>query len=306
MRRIAGLTFALLGLVVPLESYAQTGAPADGAWPTYGGDLGSTKYSPLDQIDAANFGDLRLAWRWESVDGFLGMTTAGGGEWHAPADEIFDALNEADPDRWRDGNPPTISNLKATPLMVDGVLYLNTPTSAVVAIDAATGETIWVYNSKSYEEGTTTMSYTWNQRGVGYWSDGARTGGSSRARGTAISSASSRRRAAPARTSASTAGSTSRRGFPSPIVAQARLAEPADVLRPVSALRRGQHGDRSTVDLVVQHHQGDAARLDARVRRADRVQRCGPSTPFRGRVSSATIRGRTMPGSTPERSASGR
>jgi quinoprotein glucose dehydrogenase len=172
MRRIAGLTFALLGLVVPLESYAQTGAPADGAWPTYGGDLGSTKYSPLDQIDAANFGDLRLAWRWESVDGFLSMTTAGGGEWHAPADEIFDALNEADPDRWRDGNPPTISNLKATPLMVDGVLYLNTPTSAVVAIDAATGETIWVYNSKSYEEGTTTMSYTWNQRGVGYWSDG--------------------------------------------------------------------------------------------------------------------------------------
>ena len=36
---------------------AQTGAPLNGEWPTYGGDLGSTKYSPLDQIDRSNFGD---------------------------------------------------------------------------------------------------------------------------------------------------------------------------------------------------------------------------------------------------------
>ena len=35
-----------------------------------------------------------------------------------------------------------------------------------------TGRTLWVYNPKSYESGTTTMSRRWNQRGVAYWSDG--------------------------------------------------------------------------------------------------------------------------------------
>ena len=40
------------------------------------------------------------------------------------------------------------------------------------AIDARTGETIWIYNPKSYESGTTTMSLRWNQRGVAYWRGG--------------------------------------------------------------------------------------------------------------------------------------
>ena len=151
---------------------AQYGAPANGEWPTYGGDLGSTKYSPLDQIDGNNFDDLEIAWRWQSADGFLSQTDPGGGEWWADSRLIFEALNEEDPDRWRDGQPPSIGNFKATPLMVGGVLYLNTPTSAGAAIDARTGETIWVYNPKSYEEGTTTMSARWNQRGVAYWTDG--------------------------------------------------------------------------------------------------------------------------------------
>ena len=54
------------------ESLAQYGA-TNGEWRTYGGDLGSTKYSPLDQIDATNFQDLRLAWRWASADGSLDL-----------------------------------------------------------------------------------------------------------------------------------------------------------------------------------------------------------------------------------------
>ena len=76
------------------------------------------------------------------------------------------------PKRWRDGQQPFIQNFKATPLMVGGRLYLNTPLSIGAAIDAKTGETLWVYNPKSYEAGTTTMSARWNQRGVAYWSDG--------------------------------------------------------------------------------------------------------------------------------------
>ena len=53
----------VLGLMVALAAAgpaaAQHGAPANGEWPTYGGDLGSTKYAPLDQIDGENFGDSR-------------------------------------------------------------------------------------------------------------------------------------------------------------------------------------------------------------------------------------------------------
>jgi quinoprotein glucose dehydrogenase len=56
--------------------------------------------------------------------------------------------------------------------MVGGVLFLNTPTSVGAAIDGRTGQTLWVFNPKSYEKGTTTMSARWNQRGVAYWSDG--------------------------------------------------------------------------------------------------------------------------------------
>jgi len=44
---------------------AQTGAK-NGEWRTYGGDLGSTRYSPLDQINAQNFNKLEVAWRFKT------------------------------------------------------------------------------------------------------------------------------------------------------------------------------------------------------------------------------------------------
>ena len=160
----------LLAAAAPLS--AQTGAPAGGEWPTYSGDLAGSKYSPLDQIDAGNFASLEVAWRWQSADAVLSLATPDGGEWRTDSRLIFDELNRRDPNLWRDALPPTITNFKATPLMVGGRLFVNMPTSVGAAIDARTGETIWVYNPKSYEEGTTTMSARWNQRGVAYWSDG--------------------------------------------------------------------------------------------------------------------------------------
>jgi quinoprotein glucose dehydrogenase len=36
----------------------------EGEWRYWGGDAGSTRYSPLDRIDADNFGDLQVVWRW--------------------------------------------------------------------------------------------------------------------------------------------------------------------------------------------------------------------------------------------------
>ena len=155
-----------------VQTHAQQGAPANGEWPTYGGDLGGTKYSPLDQIDRNNFGRLEIAWRWRSADAFLSIDTPDGGEWWADSRLIFEELLRRDPNRWRDARPPTVTNLKATPLMVGGRLFINMPTSQAASIDAETGKTLWVYNPKTYEAGTTTMTARWNQRGVAYWSDG--------------------------------------------------------------------------------------------------------------------------------------
>ena len=151
----------------------QTYDTSNGEWRSYAGDIGGTKYSPLAQINADNFSDLKLAWEWTSVDTFVSQTTPGGGEWWAPLDTIVDALVDETPNLYRVSHPPNHRGFQATPLMVGGVLYFNTPLSQGVAVDAATGKTLWVFNPKSYEEGTTTMTGTWRQRGVAYWTDGA-------------------------------------------------------------------------------------------------------------------------------------
>lgn len=150
---------------------AQQGA-TDGEWRVYGGDKGGTKYSPLDQIDRDNYPDLEIAWRWKSVDGFLSKTTAAGGEWWSSRDAVVEQLEKETEELYRNQNSPNYSSFQATPLMVGGVLYFNTPLSQGVAVDARTGETLWVYNPKSYEEGTTSMTVTWRERGVAYWTDG--------------------------------------------------------------------------------------------------------------------------------------
>jgi glucose dehydrogenase len=65
---------------------------ADGEWPTYGGDLASTKYSPLDQITKDNFAKLKIAWRIRTPDSSLTMTMPGGAEWTASPANIFAEL----------------------------------------------------------------------------------------------------------------------------------------------------------------------------------------------------------------------
>lgn len=167
MTRAAAACIGIVALAAALSAQA----PA-GEWPTYGGDLASRKYSALDRITAANFSTLRIAWHVPTPDAQLSVTLPGGGEWTGPPQAVFAELNRQDPKRWRDGDPPILGNFKATPLMVGGRLFLNTPTSVGAALDAATGRTLWTYNPKSYEAGTTTMSLRWNQRGVAYWRDG--------------------------------------------------------------------------------------------------------------------------------------
>ena len=106
---------AVLGSAVDLRS--QAGAGRAGEWRDYAGDKGFTKYSPLDQINAANVANLRIAWRRSAV-----------------ADE----LRAEQPDL-RFGN-----SFRPTPLMIDGVLYAQNGIGLVEAFDPETGKTVWV------------------------------------------------------------------------------------------------------------------------------------------------------------------
>ncbi|MDA1076786.1 MAG: serine hydrolase [Proteobacteria bacterium] len=106
--------------VVEQRDILTTGT-AQGMWPVYAGNLSSNKYSPLDQIDRTNVGDLSVVWRWRSPD-----------------NDLAAFQNSA---------------FEATPLMIDGVLYTSTSFSQVAAINAATGETLWVYDPQSYNFG---------------------------------------------------------------------------------------------------------------------------------------------------------
>ena len=179
MRRHLWLQVFLLLVFGNASMYAQSEGPwqrygtDDGEWRSYAGNTAGQKYSPLDQIDATNFDQLTAAWEWTTVDVRLSRTTPGGGEWFADLDTIVDSLVAETPNLYRERQSPNPSRLQATPLMVEGVLYFNTALSQGVAVDAETGETLWVFNPKSYEEGTPSMSGPWTQRGVAYWTDGA-------------------------------------------------------------------------------------------------------------------------------------
>ena len=173
--RYAAYLRACLGTAAAIVCSSASGqleGSAGGEWRVYGGDKAGTKYSALAQIDRDNFSELEVAWRWVSVDDRLTKTTASGGTWTASRDAVVAQLEKETPDLYRTQNGPNYANFQATPLMVGGKLFFNTPLSQGVAIDAATGRTLWVYNPKSYEEGTTSMTVTWRQRGVAYWADG--------------------------------------------------------------------------------------------------------------------------------------
>jgi len=121
--------------MVPLAG--QSGAK-NGEWSTYGADLGSTRYSPLDQINRTNFSNLEVAWRFKTDN--LG-----------PRPEF---------------------NLESTPLMVKGVLYAAAGTRrSVVAVDAGSGELLWKF---SYNEGKRAEAAPrqLSGRGLAYWTDG--------------------------------------------------------------------------------------------------------------------------------------
>ena len=159
-----GAAALMVSSLLAAQVDAQQGA-TNGEWRSYAGDTWGTKYSPLDQITADNFGSLEVAWRWRTADTHLVRTDENGSSL-VPADAVFDLLEETEPDRWV--TRPRITRFNATPLMVSGVLYVSTPLYQAAAIDARTGQTLWVYDPRTYEAGTPAPA-PWVHRGVAYW-----------------------------------------------------------------------------------------------------------------------------------------
>ena len=128
--------FAVLA-AMPLEIKAQSGGNSS-EWTTYGADLANTRYKPFDQINASNFNKLEVAWTFKTDN--LG--------------------------------PKPEYKLEGTPLMVGGVLYATAGTRrAVVALDAATGELLWMH-SENEGERAQVAARKLSGRGLAYWSNG--------------------------------------------------------------------------------------------------------------------------------------
>jgi len=131
---------ALAGLLVAaaVTSMSAQYGTKNGEWRAYAGEPGSTKYSPLDQINKDNAKNLRIAWRFKT-DNY--------------------------------GIRPDY-NMQSTPVMVNGVLYAQVGMRrAVVALDPETGEQLWMWRMDEGKRGEVAPRLG-SGRGVAYWTDG--------------------------------------------------------------------------------------------------------------------------------------
>src|SRR5580704_9598275 len=139
---LALLALIVVGLtwVAPSVSGQASAMPStkNGEWPHYTADVRGSKYSPLDQVNAANFNTLEIAWRFKT-----------------------DNL----------GTRPEYK-LEGTPLMVNGVIYATAGTRrAVVALEPKTGEIIWVHSLREGNRAAISPRQL-SGRGLSFWSDG--------------------------------------------------------------------------------------------------------------------------------------
>jgi glucose dehydrogenase len=145
IRLVTGASNVGVAVATAMLTLAASQTPAPHTeWRYYGGDKGFTRYSALDQINRDNVGRLRIAWRRPAVNATLVASV-----------------------------PDLRSNayLRATPIVIDGVLFTQDAHGLVIALDGVTGRTMWEQqpSAPTREEATGTST-----RGVDYWRGGAR------------------------------------------------------------------------------------------------------------------------------------
>ncbi len=134
--RRAGIAVAVVCSALVAGARAERRPAAE--WRYYGGDAGGTRHSPLAAIDRSNVATLERAWIYHTGELALGLATSS-----------FRAA------------------FSTTPLVVDGVLYLSTPSSRVIALDAETGTQTWVFDPQAGKKEREFNAH----RGVAYWED---------------------------------------------------------------------------------------------------------------------------------------
>jgi quinoprotein glucose dehydrogenase len=137
-RRRMMATTSAAGFAGSLPAAAQPDSPQDSTWLHYAGDLASTRYAPLDQINAGNFDKLEMIWRFST-----------------------NALG-----------PNLDADYQSTPLFVNGRIYSTAGYRRdVVCLDGATGELLWMHR---HDEGRRSGSRGGPGLGIAYWTDGTR------------------------------------------------------------------------------------------------------------------------------------
>jgi membrane-bound PQQ-dependent dehydrogenase (glucose/quinate/shikimate family) len=137
-----GLTALVLACAVMAVSHGHAADPPSGDWPVYGHDAGSTRFSPLAQINRHNVSKLTVAWTFHTGD-----------------------ISDGSGDRRRSG-------FEATPIVVDGMLFLTTGFNRIIALDPATGAQRWAFDPQT----ALTLGYGDGliNRGVATWLDSER------------------------------------------------------------------------------------------------------------------------------------
>src|ERR1022692_434539 len=148
-------------VVAMAAALAQSNKTGDSSkeWPTYGHDAGGMRFSPLTEINAANVDRLQVAWVYHMrPEGFVAPARGGGG--------AYGETPDGNAGRGRGRGGPGFLPSETTPLAIDGVMYLSTPYSRVVAIDPTTGKELWSFHLPTSSPST---------RGVEYWAGDAQT-----------------------------------------------------------------------------------------------------------------------------------
>jgi quinoprotein glucose dehydrogenase len=146
MRRRSISTFVSLFLILSLSLgvFVLSQSSRQVQWLYYGGDQGGTKSSTLADINASNVQRLRIVWQWK--------------HWETVLKEY--------------GTTPGF--FEATPLMIDGVLYVTTPYNSIAALDAETGKELWRFDGEAYKLGQVLSGSGWKLRGTGFWRENGR------------------------------------------------------------------------------------------------------------------------------------
>jgi quinoprotein glucose dehydrogenase len=141
------LECALLALVAFALGVATPALAQSVDWPTYGGDAGGLKYSPLSDINRANVAKLGVAYTWSP--------------------------NEQPVPAGPNQKPARPGMFQVTPLAIHDTLFLSTPYNRVVALDGSSGRELWTFDPKAWEMyGTPNVGTGFVHRGVATWTNG--------------------------------------------------------------------------------------------------------------------------------------